>query len=234
MISYTNKDIEAVAMLRPAKAAQAKIYQKDIEKLIAKARQERSVYIGGFFKKIFGAQNSDAVASSVIDFPQTTVNTSGVMDVDSLLVQARREQARAFAAAITSALKQVATKYRSHRDARKAADKLFSMSSRELDDLGLTHGDVEAVVYGRTKDRSALTARIAVKIDDLVSRFRQWRKDREGYAELMALDDKGLADLGISRGEISSVFKYGRDAANVKANDNINVKAANDDQRRAV
>lgn len=196
MIGYTTKDIEAVAMLRPVTATQAKPHQRNVEKLVAKARLERSLYVGGMIKRLF---SGNAITTGIFAF-----------------------------------LKQVVAQYKASREALKAAEKLFAMTPRQLEDLGLSYRDIDAAVYGRNKKRSTLTAGLTAWVKDAASRFSQWRKDRAGYAELMALDDRGLADLGICRGEIAAVCRYGRNAVNARANDNVNTKAANDDHRQAV
>lgn len=36
--------------------------------------------------------------------------------------------------------------------------------------------------------------------------FSAWRQRRETYAELMALDDHSLADIGLHRSQISGLF----------------------------
>ena len=42
---------------------------------------------------------------------------------------------------------------------------------------------------------------------DLVSTYKNWRKYRDTYNELMRLSHRELDDLGINRGEISRVAK---------------------------
>jgi len=44
----------------------------------------------------------------------------------------------------------------------------------------------------------------------LVRQVRRWRTYRRTYEELMRLDDRGLADISVSRGEIEHIA---RDAA---------------------
>ncbi|MBM3569067.1 MAG: DUF1127 domain-containing protein [Alphaproteobacteria bacterium] len=46
----------------------------------------------------------------------------------------------------------------------------------------------------------------------LVEGYRAWSARRRAYGELMGLDDRMLADLGIARGEIQSVV-YGEGLA---------------------
>jgi uncharacterized protein YjiS (DUF1127 family) len=39
----------------------------------------------------------------------------------------------------------------------------------------------------------------------LVGRFARWRALQQAFAELYAMDDRALADIGLSRGDISAV-----------------------------
>lgn len=39
----------------------------------------------------------------------------------------------------------------------------------------------------------------------LIRQWRRWRAYRQTYAELMRLDDRGLADINLTRGEIDAV-----------------------------
>lgn len=194
MIGYTHKDIDAVAMLRPTLATPANVQNYEVEKLIANAQLERSLFLGGLIKTIFGGTGR--------------------------------------------LLQKIAREYKSSREAFRAAEKLFAMSPRQLEDLGLSHGDIEAVVYGRKGKRSTLISGVVGGLKSLAGRIAQWQQARASYAELMALDDRALADLGICRGEIASVSKFGRSAVNAglndNANDNMNTTAANDDHRQAV
>jgi uncharacterized protein YjiS (DUF1127 family) len=41
----------------------------------------------------------------------------------------------------------------------------------------------------------------------LFSSYKNWRKYRETYGELMRLSTRELADLGINRGDITSIAK---------------------------
>jgi uncharacterized protein YjiS (DUF1127 family) len=44
----------------------------------------------------------------------------------------------------------------------------------------------------------------------ILSSLRQWRLARETARELAALSDRELSDIGLSRGDISQVARYGR------------------------
>ncbi|AFK57372.1 MAG: DUF1127 domain-containing protein [Tistrella sp.] len=49
-----------------------------------------------------------------------------------------------------------------------------------------------------------------ISLKNVVARMIRWRLERRTYAELKSLDDRMLADIGISRGEIRSVATHGR------------------------
>ena len=43
--------------------------------------------------------------------------------------------------------------------------------------------------------------------------FAEWRRRQQAYAELMALDDRSLADIGIHRTQIPAIVEGVHDAA---------------------
>jgi len=43
--------------------------------------------------------------------------------------------------------------------------------------------------------------------DGLVGRFENWRARERAYRELTSLDDRSLADIGLTRGDISFVLE---------------------------
>ena len=43
--------------------------------------------------------------------------------------------------------------------------------------------------------------------------IKQWRRRQRAYAELMALDDRSLADIGIHRSQIPAIIEGARLAA---------------------
>jgi len=45
-------------------------------------------------------------------------------------------------------------------------------------------------------------------LESYVAAFRKWRKRRAAIAELHALEDRQLADIGIGRSEIESVVYF--------------------------
>jgi len=44
----------------------------------------------------------------------------------------------------------------------------------------------------------------------LAARFAEWRRRQQAYAELVALDDRSLADIGITRSEIPYILSQPR------------------------
>jgi len=57
----------------------------------------------------------------------------------------------------------------------------------------------------------------------LKAQFAAWRQRQKAYAELSSLDDRSLADIGISRSEIPYLLSGpSRDAAHAKAGLSLN------------
>jgi uncharacterized protein YjiS (DUF1127 family) len=75
------------------------------------------------------------------------------------------------------------------------------MSRLATEDLSpLTH----SVSLGRRRTAlAALTAR-------WIARIRKERRIRRGIEEMMALDDRMLRDIGVSRSDVAYVARYGR------------------------
>ncbi len=45
---------------------------------------------------------------------------------------------------------------------------------------------------------------------DLAARYAEWRQRQQAYAELAQLDDRSLADIGITRSEIPYILNQPR------------------------
>ena len=43
-------------------------------------------------------------------------------------------------------------------------------------------------------------------ISDLAGKLGEWRRQQQAYAELSALDDRTLADIGLNRGDLDRMF----------------------------
>jgi len=59
-------------------------------------------------------------------------------------------------------------------------------------------------------------------------RIGEWRKYQQAYRELVALDDRALADIGVTRSEIPFILTHVSDPSRVKA-----LPAANENGRHA-
>jgi uncharacterized protein YjiS (DUF1127 family) len=55
-----------------------------------------------------------------------------------------------------------------------------------------------------------MSSLIAQAFRALAKRYAEWRQREQTYAELAQLDDRSLADIGISRGEIPYVLRHPR------------------------
>jgi uncharacterized protein YjiS (DUF1127 family) len=73
---------------------------------------------------------------------------------------------------------------------RAARAELMGLDDRLLADIGLTRGDIPAVLGG--SERGSLRE----EIDQLVRPFRLWQRSRETARVLNTLDDRALADAG--------------------------------------
>ncbi|MGH6989802.1 MAG: DUF1127 domain-containing protein [Stellaceae bacterium] len=59
-------------------------------------------------------------------------------------------------------------------------------------------------------------------------RIDEWRKYQQAYHELLRLDDRGLADIGITRSDIPFLLSHIDDPSRVRA-----VPTANENRKRA-
>ncbi|HUK11161.1 MAG TPA: DUF1127 domain-containing protein [Stellaceae bacterium] len=55
----------------------------------------------------------------------------------------------------------------------------------------------------------AMSNFLAKLTDGLIGRFENWRARERAFQELAALDDRSLADIGLSRGDIPFILNNG-------------------------
>jgi len=85
---------------------------------------------------------------------------------------------------------------------RKALAELNTMSDRTLEDLGISRALLsQGIQSWPWKSNMELNE---------IAKPNKRNEIRAAIKELQALNDKDLADIGISRGEIPHVVKYGR------------------------
>lgn len=88
---------------------------------------------------------------------------------------------------------------------RKALAELSTMSDRSLEDLGISRSLLsQGIQSWPWKSNMELTNTVKTS---------KRKEIKAAIRELQALNDKDLADIGISRGEIPYAVKYGRSHA---------------------
>jgi uncharacterized protein YjiS (DUF1127 family) len=90
------------------------------------------------------------------------------------------------------------------------ARELSALNDRELADVGLARGDIEAVAERSVTvpaEAGPFTAFGEMLHDLLIAPVALWNKRRVAYSVLNGLDNRMLSDIGITRAEISDVVK---------------------------
>ena len=71
--------------------------------------------------------------------------------------------------------------------------------------------DVQVMAGQDARGRApGLTSRIGSAIGSLANTFARWRSYQRNLHELHCMDDRTLADLGLTRGGLESAVRYGR------------------------
>jgi uncharacterized protein YjiS (DUF1127 family) len=87
------------------------------------------------------------------------------------------------------------------------ARQLQKLDDRLLADIGLQRWQIEIVADNAVGgSQESVLAAVAQLFALLVKRVRLWREKRIAYRELMALDERMLRDIGLSRGDIPAVI----------------------------
>jgi len=153
MMNYSKKDIEALAQLR---AAQSNNNFVNIDGFIYRAHVLRSQYmaemISSFFANTVGrfmkTRELAAAKSSLYAMSDHELNDLGISraEIDAAVEGTSVEAKEAKPSFLLGTLKAFAEKFVQAQKARADYALLMSMSSRELADIGLTHGDIKAAV----------------------------------------------------------------------------------------
>lgn len=69
--------------------------------------------------------------------------------------------------------------------------------------MSATH--VSPTLYGRGSEQAVGLGAIGAGLKTLFARIKGWNERRATFLELEALDDRILADIGLTRGEIAQV-----------------------------
>ena len=96
------------------------------------------------------------------------------------------------------------------RRRRAVYRELMSLDDRLLADIGLTRGDVAAVAHRAAEEAAPVELAVGRTVADalarLAGRILERMRRRAAMAELMALDDRLLADIGLSRSQIPAAI----------------------------
>ena len=156
MISFTNKDLEALALLRPGTANSNHI---DYQAYIEKAHRDRSAYVSGLvagaYRKVANAYTASRQNARAVSRLQAMSNRE-LADLGITRGEIKRSVLgydvvkTSFASKIAAFVAPLAAKYKNWQQLRSGYAQLMAMDSRQLSDLGLTRGEIAAAVAGKT------------------------------------------------------------------------------------
>ncbi|WP_373087589.1 DUF1127 domain-containing protein [Sneathiella sp.] len=154
-------------------------------------------------------------------------DNNNVVDTNAYIRRAHVMRSNYIKELLVSAYANTVGRYRKHRELKMARMSLYAMSDRELQDIGIARSEIDNAVEGYTSEiRTPLWKTLARK-------WEQARKFRAGFAELVAMDARQLADIGLTRGDVEAAIAGKR---NRLANDNQTAanNNSNNDRRHAV
>ena len=153
------------------------------------------------------------------------VNKENV-NVDALIYRGHVLRSEYISNGVASLYKKVTGKFAKRHQIAAAKRSLHAMSNLELNDLGITRSEIDYAVEGKMATNSAPSFWTTVK-----AKLAQAQKARAGYAQLMAMDARQLADIGLVKGDIEAAV-HGNTA--FLANDNLAHASNNNEHRHAV
>lgn len=165
-----------------------------------------------------------AIEALALVEPIKSTNNNHI-DTEALVRRAHKLRSEFVMNTLKSAFEATVGRYEKHRNIQTAKAALYSMSDRELQDIGINRSEIDFAVTGKSAS--------APKVSLWKNLAREWvkaQKTRAGYAHLIAMDARQLADIGLTRGDIEAAVN-GKLYA--QANDNRTV-ANNNGQRKAV
>lgn len=103
----------------------------------------------------------------------------------------------------TRILQPIARAYQRHIAFRE----LSALDDRLLKDIGITRGEIPAVVHALSMIEPDRNGRSTVSQDnhDMVHTLRLWNRSRFAAKDLNALDDRMLSDIGLVRGDVNQI-----------------------------
>ncbi|MCG8490960.1 MAG: DUF1127 domain-containing protein [Sneathiellales bacterium] len=155
MIGLNEKDIDAIAMLKPATANNNKI---DVQAYIDRAHYERSAYLTEAIAKVYNAlkgkiAKSRANAKAIAQLQNMSGRELSDLGVARSEIRIAVMGDAAFRKPLLSKLATLVAplvkSYEDWRSRREGYAQLMAMDARQLSDIGLTRGDIEAAVAGK-------------------------------------------------------------------------------------
>lgn len=162
--------------------------------------------------------------------------------LDELIRRAQADRARVVGEAIADAIARAVDAVRRWDAKRIAVRELSAMDDRLLRDIGVSRDEIKDVVDRAERMGSAARGELLAGFvrTAIVEPFRRWRLRTRTRAELSALDDSMLRDIGIERGQIDGIAEavangqaFDRGEAYVAGQAGGVPEAANTNTRRA-
>lgn len=127
-------------------------------------------------------------------------------EIDELVRRAQAERARVVGEMIADGIAKVILAVRRWDETRTAVRELSSLDDRMLQDIGVTRGEIKDVVAQAQRLSAQARGEHAYGLFHAIAEtFRRWRLRARTRAELSALDDAMLRDIGIERGQIEGI-----------------------------
>jgi uncharacterized protein YjiS (DUF1127 family) len=106
----------------------------------------------------------------------------------------------------------IAAHWRHAARKHQVQQELALLNERMLADIGLTRGDVETIAELTAQAYAPVERPVMAEIgsflrDMLVRPILRWARRRRAYQNLMALDDRILRDIGLTRDEIPALVR---------------------------
>jgi uncharacterized protein YjiS (DUF1127 family) len=142
-------------------------------------------------------------------------------DINEVMNDARAMRARYIYDWSSQTWRAWADAWRKRREYRRAYAELQGFSDYELQDIGLSRGEIRTAIYGTTLPLGTrLGVALSRGLDRVFGALASWHRHHKTFVELNSLDDHVLRDIGIQRADITNVV-YGHDGArNAVANAN--------------
>ena len=122
-------------------------------------------------------------------------------DIERAERRARELQGEAIRKAVRTVFKGV----KSWFTMRQSRRELLNLDDRMLKDIGLSRSEIEFAVGVDAHGTADLLAPLKQPVHDAIAYLKGWAQRRSVYAELSALDEHMLEDIGIVRSDIQAV-----------------------------